>query len=930
MASNPLDSQIPVFHGAGHLLRLIADLVRRPRRRECPEPVRHRGVAQGREGLPVLCLVGGDDHAPLAKGISYFLSHADPRRVPHVLHDLGADATPLDPASVEAERRALERLAQGFARSVNGSDGRVRFRRFGLVNWLTQAGAANDPGYPGGVEGNDHTLLQGLREREFRRRRLFGLLRSPETELAVDGKVPWWVWLFAVHVFPLAWFRVRRGLGREYRWLLNQPYLAPRDPGTFIGFAERLTTPHNQVEDPEQLRKLMVNAFLEDLRVAFRRRIWRPRTARRTAYCVALLDGVAADNCGYPLLQAIIDVRNETGAFDPLLVISCGAEPPADGTQVRGDWGHSSLWELTDRLYGGWRDTFLHQGRARNRAPWYLPVAVPPLMPPSEESYELTRRLEVAQDARLRIPEPPLWARRVVSLVVVCCATVALLGAGGLVLSAESNYRQAHCGLGRFDGDAPTLRTAETGECIGVARYGFTFHSPDPSLDKTLLTIYAQNARAEEAHRAAPQRPFVTLVHLSALLSVSGKPTGQQLAYGREALQGAASAQSRQLRSTGATEPILRIFPANAGSGMRFGTQVVDFLDQLRQQDPSIVGVTGLDQSREATNRTIRKLTAVGLPMVATTLSADTLVRQSPMYFQVSPQNTREAEVAAAYADHLVGQGGKKPGRQVRIVGSADPTDTYSRTLSDDVARRFRARGFAVEKTAFTPPPPPGEEPSSDAPGPGTVGQRSCSYRGVVFFAGRSEDFESLLGGINESCNSDPPVLIGGDDVARLAADVDRREHYPGIPYDFLDFTLGSARCDGTSELYAELSRIFHDECAKVPNSSLDGHAALGFDAVKLYVNAVKQLREEAAQMPLTPPAVWHAISGVHGDEALDGASGIISFGGEVDRQVPLDKLLSVQHIDKVGRPTQAGFCGRVGGQTQSSWCPALEAEKGR
>ncbi|MFF4602876.1 hypothetical protein ACFY12_09025 [Streptomyces sp. NPDC001339] len=926
---SPLSSHIPVFRGAGHLLRLIADLVRRPRRRECPEPVRHRGVAQGREGLPVICLVAGDDHAQLAKGISYFLSHADPRRVPHVVYDLGTGGASSGPESVEAARRALERLAQGLALSVNGSDGRVRFRRFGLVNWLAQAGADDGPGRSGDMEGGDHTLLRGLREREFRRRRVFGLLRSPETELAVDGKVPWWVWLFAVHVFPLAWFRIRRGLGREYRWLLNQPYLAPRDPGTFIGFAERLTAPHNQVEDPDQLRKLMVNAFLEDLRVAFRRRFWRPRTARRTAYCVALLDGVAADNCGYPLLRAVVDVRNETGAFDPLLVISCGAEPPAEGTRMRADWGHSSLWELSERLYGGWRDTFLHQGRARNRAPWYLPVTVPRLMPPSEGSYELTRRLEVAQDARLRIPEPPLWARRVVSLAVTCAVAVALLGGGGLVLRAERAYRQEHCGLSRFDEDAATLWTAETGECIGVARYGFTFHSPDPALDKTLRTVYAQNRRAEEVHQAAPDRPFVTLVHLSALLSVTGKPTGQ-LAYGREALQGAASAQSRQLRGTGPGEPILRIFPANAGSGMRFGTQAVDILDRLRQQDPSIVGVTGLDQSREATNRTIRRLTAAGLPMVATTLSADSLVRQSPMYFQVSPQNTREAKVAAAYADHLVGPGAKKPVRTVRIISSADPSDTYSRSLGEDVAQQFRSRGFAAAKALFTPPPPPGEEPSSDAPGPGTVGRQTCSYQGVVFFAGRSEDFESLLGGINESCHSDPPVLIGGDDVARLAADAERRVQYPGIPYDFLDFTLGSARCDGTSELYAELGRIFPEDCAKVPSSSLDGHAALGFDAVKLYVNAVKQLREQAAGMPLTPPAVWHAISGVHGQKALDGASGIIGFGGDVDRQVPLDKLLSVQHIDDTGRPVQAGFCGRVGGRPQSSWCPPLESERGR
>ncbi|PJN40415.1 hypothetical protein CG747_12100 [Streptomyces sp. CB02959] len=932
MAPNELDSQIPVFHGAGHLLRLIADLVRRPRRRECPEPVRHRGVAQGREGLPVLCLVAGDDHSQLARGISYFLTHADPRRVPHCLHDLTNEPSSGDPGSVEAVRRTLERLAQGFARSVNGADGRVRFRRFGLVNWLVQTGAGGDPDGAGDVEGTDHSLLQGLREREFRRRRLFGLLRAPETELAVDGHVPWWVWLFAVHVFPLAWFRVRRGLGREYRWLLNQPYLAPRDPGTFIGFAERLTVPHNQVEDPEQLRKLMVNAFLEDLRIAFRRRPWRPRSARRTAYCVALLAGADAGNCGYPLLRTVIDVRNETGAFDPLLVISCGAQPPAEGTGTRADWGHTSLWELSDRLYGGWRDTFLHTGRARNRAPWYLPVTVPPLMPPSDDPaararYELTRRQEVAQDARLRLPEPPLWARRVVSVAAACAVTAALLGAGGLLWGQEGAYRKAHCGLDRFQDDADTLRTVETGECVGVSRHGFTFHSPDAELNKTLRTIADQNARADQIHQASPERPLVTLVHLSALLSSTGKSTAQ-LAYGREALQGAASVQSRQLRTTGSTEPILRIFPANAGSGMRYGPEVVQILQELKGQDPSIVGVTGLDQSREATNLTIRKLTDAGLPMVATTLSADSLVRQSPMYFQVSPQNSREAEVAAAYADHLVA-GRAKPTRQVRVISSADPTDTYSRTLSDDVAKQFRARGFTVEPTTFMPPPPPGDEPSAVGPGAGSVGQRSCSYPGLVFYAGRAEDFETFLGGINESCNSAPPTVIGGDDVARLAADPVRRAQYPGIPYDFLDFTLGSAHCADSSELYSEMSRLFPEECVKVPNSSLDGHAALGFDAVKLYVNAVRQLREDAPGMPLSPPAVWHAISGVHGDGALDGESGIISFGGEVDRQVPLDKLLSVQHIDGVGKPTQAGYCGRIGGRTQSAWCPPLRPEKG-
>ena len=40
--------------------------------------------------------------------------------------------------------------------------------------------------------------------------------------------------------------------------------------------------------------------------------------------------------------------------------------------------------------------------------------------------------------------------------------------------------------------------------------------------------------------------------------------------------------------------------------------------------------------------------------MVAATLSADGLVNISPMYFQVAPQDSREAAVAAAFAAHLL------------------------------------------------------------------------------------------------------------------------------------------------------------------------------------------------------------------------------------------------------------------------------------
>ncbi|MFC0038050.1 ABC transporter substrate-binding protein [Actinomadura rayongensis] len=907
------------------MLKLVADLVRRPSRGECPKPEKHRNARQGREGLPVICLVSGDGHTQLAEGVRAFLREADPRRVPHCLHRLpSGDAPPSNRESVEAVRGVLEGIAGELARDVNGRDGRVRFRRFGLVNWLMRQGGRAGPE----VDGPDRPLLHELRARELSRRRAFGFLRSPESELAVQSRVPWWLWLLATHVIPLAWFRARRGLGREYKWLLNQPYLSPADPGTFEGFAERLTKPHIGGEDAEQLRKLMVNAFLEDLRAAYRRRIWRPRAVRRTAYCVAILDGLGEGNCGTTIIETIIDVRIETGAFDPLLVIAAGAHAPGIGSPAHDDWGDPRMWEPDENLHSGWRHKFEQKGRSRSRSPWYLPVRTPPLLSPEHDDYDYTRRSEISQDSQLRIDDPPRWARRgtllLLSAVIALVVAMTTGGATAFAWNSGEDYRAAHCGLSRSAPDAETMETASTGECIGVATHGSTFRAPDRALNRTLEVITTLNRRAEQAHRRDPDRPMITLVHLSALLSSAGKSTAQ-FSYVREALQGAASAQSRQLKNPGRNEPILRIFPANAGSGMRFGTRVAEIVGRMRRRDPSIVGVAGLDQSREATTDTIRRLTGIGLPMVATTLSADALVQKSPLYFQVSPQNRREAEVAAAYADHLVEAGGDAPKREVRVIYSADTTDIYSRNLKDDLAGSFAAHGFRVENVEYSPPQAAGVDPL-DAPGPGEVGQQSCSYDGVVFFAGRSEDFESLLGGVNQVCHSSPPVLLGGDDVVRLAADPERRANYPGLSYDFLDFTLGSTKCANVSELYSELRRLFPQECANVASSSLDGHAALAFDAVKLYVNAIKQLREDAPTMPLTPPAVWHAISGVHGDHVLDGESGIISFGGDVERQVPLDKLISVERIDDQGTPRQLGFCGRVGTRRQASWCPRLEA----
>ncbi|WP_051947352.1 ABC transporter substrate-binding protein [Streptomyces scabiei] len=922
-----------VFAHADRLFGPLGTFVRRPKKGELPEEVRER------DGLPVISLVGKEGQDAFAAQIRGALKRATPRRIPHRFLDVqaiwelvsderGACSLPEDERldedwlRTELCRRVLVDLAKEFSSVRNGCDQRVRFRRFGLVNWLLEMTDTNQEPNSGHAE----DVLRRLRDREIQRRPMFWFMRNPGTEVALQGQVPWWVYLFGLHVLPLVWFRGWRVLGSEYRWLLRQPYMAPGDPGSFEGFATRLTQARWGEEDPVQVRKLMINAFLEDLRVAYRRRPWRRRAHRRMAYTVAFLGGVSDDNGGWPLLRSLTEVRDDTGAFDPLLLITGSAETDGEDASVR----DLSTIEGED-LYASWCEQLRVAKHTRDADFWFLHVEVPEILEatvPDSPGHRKGRQTLDFQRQRnsatghFRVHPVPVWAGRLATVTAAVLALTLLAGVAGYAISAVRDWEERHCGLSRSDPDAETLERQVTGECVGVAPHGFAFGSGDRKLRRTLDVIARQNAEAERIHRAMPERPVVTLVHLSALLS---SPTGQEvgsLAYAREQLQGAASAQRRQsdLRDDA---PVVRILPANAGSGMRFGSVVVRTIERMARTDATIVGVTGLDQSRKATIATIDELTRIGLPMVATTLSADTLDDHSPLYYQVSPQNRREAEVSAAYADHLVDEGRLRR-RAVRILHSADPTDEYSANLRADAAESFADRGFAVEEQDYAPSPHAPGTPSS-APGAHKVGEDTCRYTGLVFFAGRAEDFETILSAANANCGFTPPYFLAGDDVALLGADADRRGDFARIPYEFLDFTLGSTSCDAASDLYGTIKELFPEECRKVEDTSLDGHAALAFDAVNLYLKAIGRLRDTESRMPLTASAVWLALSRIHGDAALDGESGRIDFGGVVDGQIPLDKLLSVQRVHGVKRPTQVGFCGRVGMRPQAAWCPPPE-----
>ncbi|TCO50737.1 ABC transporter substrate-binding protein [Actinocrispum wychmicini] len=889
--------QLTVFDGADQVVELVRALVHRPRFGEAPERTRDQDTwrRRGRKGIPMVCLVRDVHERELLAELDKRLEQARPKPVPHARYTYGSRVAdwpesgdralkPAHASDVEPIRAVLSDLAVDLA----GRDGAPRFRRFRLVRWLTEQSLRDAITEP------DGELLRRLRERDLARRRSFATERTDE----LTDIVPSWA-RFVLRLVPPLWFRAKiSGLGAEYRWLLRQPYLAPRDPGTFAGFAERLTTDKRAKEDPEQLLRLLVNAFLADLRHAYRRRPWRPGAARRTSYVVILLDGVSRANGGYRLLKLINDVRNDTGAFDPVLFVS-GSEKVPPFAVKSDEHGTPAVPTARNALqaYRKWSERFSTASRARTPTAWYLPIRVP--QGPNAESDRFDEARERLLDTPAITSDPaPLWSRRWVLALV----TLALVGA---VVGVEEQQRQAHCGVFFLAAEASTLVTAGD-ECVGVSERGFAFQPSDRAFSDVQAKVGELNQRATDAHRANPKRPLVSLVFVAAQSSPN-----QSLASERESLAGIAVAQDRQIEASGDNNPLLRVLVANVGFQMRHGPEVAELLGRMVARDSSIIGAIGFDQSRQPALETIDALSRIGLPMVAATLSADHIPDRTSLYFQVSPRNQREAAIAARYTDEEL----KPAERKVLVLSPDDPGDTYSNNLRDDLRASFGTVGFVVETRDYALSPGAGEVARQ-------VGADVCGYRGVVFFTGRSEDFDLLLDGVNARCRGVSPMILAGDDISRYVADRGLRARYAGVPFDYLTFATGGAGCDTGGDLYARMKVLVPNECGGERDVALDEYAPLAYDATLTYIKAVEQVRESPGQVPLDKASVWHELSST---QTLVGESGTIDFGGKVDQRWPLNKYVAVVRVNGPGQthPTVMATCGlHQGDPPSAAWCP--------
>ncbi|QDY09744.1 hypothetical protein FJK98_23490 [Micromonospora sp. HM134] len=860
--------------GGTELLALLTRLLRRPRR--------------GDRRLPVLWLVraatGGDPGALLRR----FVGRGAGRRVPHAVLDLAARPDLADvPAVLRELHRQLSLEAFGAAR--------LRFRHYPLADWLMQQ--TLDVGVDAADSGRA-TLVRRLRDWRGRRP-----VEEPQVsgESGVGTALQVLLWLLRRAV-PSAVFRIAVSgrvpvVGGHYRWFMRQQYLAPRQSVTFLGFAERLTAGWRDGEQPAQVDKLLLHAFLEDLRQAYRRRVWRPGDWRRTAYPVLLLDGVDVDGVGHTLVRLLTDVRNETGRNDPLLVVALATAPPPELPGTR------PLREADDAC-DEWAEALPETRRLRRAAAWLVA-----LRPDDEDA---TPPPGVVPPA-LVAPDPPWWARRFLPAAV---AVVLLAGVG---VWADS----------RWTLDCHPTPTGQVrvrviaGECVGYSDTAAQVFNAEPGQDRLRSVqrrIFAQNRAAEEVWRRSDRRrPYLTLVYLGTLTGNRTRADEESYVSEREELEGLATAQYALLKESAAADgaALLHVVVANGGRQMRHAGPAVAMLELLAHDDPTVLGVVGLVESRTSTAAAVRELNRVGLPVLAPTLSADRMDQNSSLYLQISAPNAAQAAMIETYARQVL-RVTEAHAYYTTGEDSSLTEDLYVGTLVDGLRQRFGSRLTRLDEWR--------------------TGRRltaECGYRGVLLFAGRWSEFDGFLRALKE-CGNDPPRhLIADDSVNRYMANPGLRASAPGnLPVTYVSkaalatcAALRAAQAARDDARGSFLTWVGADDLLDPPRcrdgvgAPVGERVSLAYDAAMMMVRALESLAARLRHADtgrrweprsVNPVGVHAEVLRQNAAVGYPGVAGVIRYAP--DSGEPVAKRLALLRVawvpDVAAEPVEVFHCG--------------------
>jgi hypothetical protein len=899
----------PVFRGVHELLKLVLFLRRRPRFL----PRVSEMAVHGDIPLPLIQLAGPETSVHhFLVAFREELERAEPR-TPYVMVDAAtAEPAAPDPARREpgAEPQAsaevpevflLDRMCRDlqedrFAERPN------RFRRYRLARWLTRRTLAQS-----GLRDPQSEIVGILREWRGEPTAVQDATQSqpsPQGSTALStAALTGGFWL--VRLGLIKWLGRRSyGIVPEARWFMRrQTYMVPRHSSDFFGFAERLTAGRLTKENENQLHKLLVHAFLEDLRQAYRRRrlsvLPRRRGWRRTAYIPVLIDAAAADNGGVRLMSLINDVRNETGELDPLLVVAGRRDKPvAEGYTA-------PFAPASNSAYVAWRKDLPVRRQQLAADARFLTIHLNAPLTPPEIANTSGEDADAWADLDLNPGRPSRFARRGVLEVLLVAALVAVVA---LPAARWADYWQAGCSYLQVKPDAGiAVRLAELApgdqQCIGYSDNDGQVFGSNERLEAAQREVFRLNAAAVDLHEQQSNRPLISIVYFAGLTH-AGTDLETDNAVAEELIGLAIVQRQQYLSVTGQNDPLLRVIIANGGRGMAVADQVTrEMLIPLAEKDATVKAVVGLDRTVPQTRRAITDLGRAAVPTIATTLTGSGLADASKFYFQMVSGNPQQAQLIAAYLRHLTDP-------KVELLTIVRPApggqpDDYVDTLVTELTTAVKG---VVEAEVIALPGGAALKPCT-SPDP-RAGGRSRMY----FYAGRETGYAAFLQAIKQDCAVETlPRIVADDAVTRLVAQPAFRQQSYVTQMDLDYVALGSlvvlagrscpqeripaaplATKSRLVEFCAGYFDLIHDD-----RSELFGKAwavpsypgervGVAYDAANLVITAARQAGPDPWNR------AWLAQLFRDQEFAHVGASGRISFAGSrvgADRNIAVLRL---------------------------------------
>ncbi|MEV0639589.1 hypothetical protein AB0I77_32580 [Streptomyces sp. NPDC050619] len=433
-------------------------------------------------------------------------------------------------------------------------------------------------------------------------------------------------------------------------------------------------------------------------------------------------------------------------------------------------------------------------------------------------------------------------------------------------------------------------------ECVGVSATGYYFDRPQ--LREVVRAIDRENKSIEGG--------YVTVAMLEPFTATDPDNLGDVL----HELQGAYLAQYQANHNSNGAVPAIRLVLANPGATGAHWEHTVDQLERMTKGKDRLRAVTGVGLSTANNKKAVAALTARGIAVVGTSITADDLANglsgknPFPGLARVAPTNSDEARALASFAkDQAVSFSADQA-----VLVYDEKGDPYTRTLQRSFQKLLKGSPYAP--WSFNAPDDRSQE-GNTANDFRQITHLVCDTgdsTDTIFFAGRHTQLRQFINALgNRGCQDRKFTLLSGDEASYLTGDKkldrDALKRNLTVRYTALAhpdaWLKGPAPTGGsTADAKALLDLVAEargDKVGPIGKVDLeDGQLIIAYDAMRLTYQGIREAKPPGKTAPALEDVSneWRLMKGTQ--QRVNGASGWIclnNHGNPYDKAVPIVEL---------------------------------------